>query len=156
MPQQAPVAVPPVPAPLAVAPAQRLPAAEAMALPAAAKESRWKVWAGLTGIAVLAGAGAVLWLRPDLLGLGSSTARPRGLTGGGDGPRLVVPPALKAVKEKADAGDAGSMRYLGTCYANGLGVPRDLDEAKRWFRRAAEAGSQAAREELANLQRQER
>jgi TPR repeat protein len=63
---------------------------------------------------------------------------------------------LKGIKEKAEAGDASSMRYLGTCFANGLGVPRDVEEAKRWFRRAAEAGSQAAREELAILQRQEK
>lgn len=159
MPHQPPVAAPPLPTPQPVAATVKPPAAGGTGFPApppVERSSHWKVWAGGVGLAVLGGAGAVLWLRPDLLGLGGAAVKPHLFAGGAEGPRHVVPPALKAVKEKADAGDAGSMRYLGTCYANGLGVPRDLEEAKRWFRRAAEAGSQAAREELANLQRQER
>lgn len=95
------------------------------------------------------GLGILAWLRPDLLGLGGSVSARPSFTGTG----APVPPALKATKDKADAGDAAAMRYLGTCYANGLGVPRDVEAAKYWFRKAAEAGSQSAREELANLQR---
>jgi localization factor PodJL len=119
-------------------------------------KSPWKLWAGLAGLAMLGSAGMVLWLRPDLFGIGAESAGRPGPRSAADGPSRAVPASLRSTKEKADAGDAGAMRYLGTCYANGLGVPRDVEEAKRWYRRAAEAGSQAAREELANLQRQER
>ena len=119
-------------------------------------KSAWKLWAGIAGLTVIVIAGAVLWLRPDLLGMSAGTARRPVFGAGSDGPTRPVPAALKSAKDKADAGDAGSMRYLGTCYAHGLGVPRDVEEAKRWYRKAAEAGSQAAREELANLQRLEK
>lgn len=105
--------------------------------------------AGVVVVLLAAGGGAWFWLRPAAPATGGATPRR-----GADGPpRLEVPPSLQAQKAKADAGDAGAMRFLGTCYANGLGVSRDLDEAKRWFRKAAEAGSQAAKEELANLER---
>ena len=136
-------------------------AAWPVAVPAAApsptqSKSAWKLWAGLAGLAVILIAGAVLWLRPDLLGMKTGTTRRPAFGAGGDGPTRPIPASLKSAKDKADAGDAGSMRYLGTCYAHGLGVPRDVEEAKRWYRKAAEAGSQAAREELANLQRLEK
>ncbi len=115
------------------------------------KDGAGRRWVALVGGAVLVGLGLLAWLRPDLFGLGGPGAGRPVLPGSG-APR-EVPPALKATKEKADAGDAAAMRYLGTCYANGLGVPHDLEAARYWFRKAAEAGSQPAREELANLSR---
>ena len=63
-----------------------------------------------------------------------------------------VPPNLKPYLEKAKAGDASAMRYLGACYYNGLGVAADRAEGLRWYRKAAEAGSQAARRELLQLE----
>ncbi len=63
-----------------------------------------------------------------------------------------VPPNLEPYLEKAKAGDASAMRYLGVCYYNGLGVAADREEGLRWYRKAAEAGSQAARRELPELE----
>jgi len=43
------------------------------------------------------------------------------------------------------------MRMLGTLYYNGLNVPQDRDEGIRWYRKAAAAGSVAARKDLEQL-----
>ena len=39
------------------------------------------------------------------------------------------------------------MWFLGNCYKNGTGITRDLSEARRWYERAAAAGSELARVE---------
>jgi uncharacterized protein len=36
----------------------------------------------------------------------------------------------------ADQGDRNAENLIGTLYSNGLGVPRDLEQAARWFRKA--------------------
>ena len=54
--------------------------------------------------------------------------------------RLLMPPAR--------GGDPAAQRTIGTMYAQGLGVPLDLDEAARWFRRAAVQGDEKARMNL--------
>lgn len=41
----------------------------------------------------------------------------------------------------AEAGSADAMNNLGVLHHRGRGVPRDRDQAIRWFRRAAESGS---------------
>ena len=41
------------------------------------------------------------------------------------------------------------MRFLGTCFKEGLNVPRDPEEAEYWFKRAAEAGGSKAGEKPA-------
>ena len=46
---------------------------------------------------------------------------------------------------------AARARALGMLHLTGAGVPRDPEEAARWFRVAAEAGDQTARVDLANL-----
>ena len=45
---------------------------------------------------------------------------------------------LEEVKAKAEAGDADSELQLGLRYSDGEGVARDLAEAVKWFRKAAE------------------
>ena len=45
---------------------------------------------------------------------------------------------LEEVKAKAAAGDADSEVQLGFRYERGEGVPRDLVEAVKWYRKAAE------------------
>ena len=52
--------------------------------------------------------------------------------------------ALQLLKVAAELGDAGAMVSLGFSYREGDGVSPDLDEAARWFTRAAEAGDKHA------------
>lgn len=47
---------------------------------------------------------------------------------------------VEALENKAKNGDAEAMYQLGTMYAFGLGVPRDLDKALHWLKKAAEQG----------------
>jgi hypothetical protein len=51
-------------------------------------------------------------------------------------------------RKAAEAGCADAQIALAGCCANGQGVARDLDEAQRWCRRAAEGGDARARENL--------
>jgi TPR repeat protein len=62
-----------------------------------------------------------------------------------------VPPALRPYYERAVTGDASAMRMLGTMYYNGLNVPQDAREGIRWYRKAAAAGSVAAKKDLEQL-----
>ncbi|MBI4912131.1 MAG: sel1 repeat family protein [Acidobacteria bacterium] len=103
------------------------------------------------GVLVLLGVVGAVWaFRPGPLG--GSASGPALPSLGESRARREIPPALKRYEEQARKGDAGAMRYLGTCFANGLMVPQDLAEARYWYRRAAEAGSMKAREELAQLE----
>jgi TPR repeat protein len=47
----------------------------------------------------------------------------------------------------------GAQCVVGQAYLNGEGMPKDLTKALQWFRKAAEKGDKAAREELAGLTR---
>ena len=51
----------------------------------------------------------------------------------------------------ADAGDAIAQFHLGSLYDTGKGVPYDLGEAMRWYRRAALQGDPSAQFNLAVL-----
>jgi TPR repeat protein len=46
--------------------------------------------------------------------------------------------------ERAEKGDLPSMRALGAAYEHGWGVTHNFQEAKRWYRDAANAGNVAA------------
>jgi TPR repeat protein/ubiquitin-protein ligase len=46
--------------------------------------------------------------------------------------------ALELNRDAAERGDAEAQCYLGLCYFNGDRVPRNLDLAQKWFRKAAE------------------
>ena len=45
--------------------------------------------------------------------------------------------ALQEFKPFASLGQAQAQAYLGVMYANGQGVPRDYQEAVKWYRLAA-------------------
>ena len=47
---------------------------------------------------------------------------------------------IEKIRQCADSGDADAQYELGKMYMDGDGVPRDYDEAVRWFRRAADQG----------------
>ncbi len=46
-----------------------------------------------------------------------------------------------ALIRKANAGDVFAQNTLGTMYANGNGIPKDVAKAAEWYQRAAEQGS---------------
>jgi len=56
--------------------------------------------------------------------------------------------AFARVKESADKGSAEAQLHLGTMYADGVGVKKDLAKAAKWHRRAAEQGLARAQFEL--------
>lgn len=56
--------------------------------------------------------------------------------------------ALKALQERAAAGDADAQCGLGKQYEHALGVPQDNTQAVLWLRKAAEQGNLAAQVEL--------
>lgn len=63
-----------------------------------------------------------------------------------------VPPGVQIYLDQAKAGDPHAMRMLGVMYYYGLNVPQDREKGLAWYRRAADKGSSAAREDLAKLQ----
>jgi hypothetical protein len=152
-PEPPPLAPPAASNTMKVAPTGSAPAmayASAPAPAAKAKPGQGLLWTGvLVFIAILAGGGLLIW-KPWAASGRSTPTLPSILPQMDSGRGL--PPNLKPYLDKAKAGDAGAMRYLGACYYNGLGVPADRAEGLRWYRKAAEAGSQAARRELIELE----
>jgi len=51
------------------------------------------------------------------------------------------PEAIGAYRRAADKGSTSAMVELGVMYGTGSGVPKDLEQARRLFERAAEAGN---------------
>lgn len=47
---------------------------------------------------------------------------------------------VKALRQKADQGDAAAQFHLGVMYGNGRGVPQDYAQAVTWLRKAADQG----------------
>lgn len=47
-------------------------------------------------------------------------------------------------RDAAMVGNAEAQMKLGYCYRNGIGVGRDMREAKKWFQRAADQGNEEA------------
>jgi TPR repeat protein len=52
---------------------------------------------------------------------------------------------------RANAGDANSQYLVAFAYQNGVGVPKDLAQAAKWYRKAAEAGNRRSMEILGTL-----
>jgi len=52
------------------------------------------------------------------------------------------------ITERAERGNIEAQFELGMCYADGNGVPKDLTEAVKWFRKAANQGYAAAQNNL--------
>lgn len=59
--------------------------------------------------------------------------------------------AFEIAVERAKLGDAKAQSLIGYLYANGLGLPKSLDEAIIWYQLAARNGDPQALVELANL-----
>jgi TPR repeat protein len=55
---------------------------------------------------------------------------------------------IKAIRKKADAGDAKAQFNIGSMYENGSGVKQDYAEAARWYRKSAERGDARAQYNL--------
>ena len=122
---------------------------------------RWLPWAGLAAAClVLGAAGAALLLRPDLLGLGQAAApvpapeeaAPQASAEETPNVAREVPPALRPYLERAGRGDAKAMYLLAVFYTQGVNVPQDPSEGRRWLRKAAEAGHAGAQKELRSLE----
>lgn len=67
-------------------------------------------------------------------------------------PTRSIPELMK----RAQGGDAGSQYWLGMAFDVGNDVPRDLNAAMIWYRRAAEAGHAEAQHSLASALQAER
>ena len=108
----------------------------------------WRLPLGVgAAVVLLAGAGLVYFRR--------SAAQPvtPPVTAGPESPAPgSLPPVVLATLERANAGDVHAMRELGAWYYNGLMVPRDREKGLAWYRKAAAAGSKAARSELSTLE----
>lgn len=58
---------------------------------------------------------------------------------------------IKALKQKAEKGDAMSQLNLGAAYDHGMGVERDVDKAVEWYKKAADQGLAEAQFNLAHI-----
>ena len=58
---------------------------------------------------------------------------------------------LRNYSDVIEQGDADAQFKLGTCYANGNGVPKDAVEAVSWYRKAADQGHAQAQFNLGML-----
>jgi TPR repeat protein len=65
---------------------------------------------------------------------------------------IAIPVALQPYLDAAQKGDTHAMRMLGAMYYHGLDLPRNRDEGLKWYRKAADAGSKVAKDELRQLE----
>jgi hypothetical protein len=102
------------------------------------------ICAGIVGILAIV-FGLFLWTRPDLLSSLTSPFRREPQT-------KKIPAVLRPYVERAKEGDTKAMRMLGTMYYYGLNVKMNQEEARRWFRKATEAGDPTAQNELQQME----
>lgn len=110
--------------------------------PASRPGRQWVAW----GVVALGALGGALYLFLPRSAAPAPPAR-------GPAAQEPVPPGVQVYLDQARAGDAHAMRMLGVMYYYGLNVPQDREKGLAWYRKAADKGSDAAREELAKLQR---
>ncbi|MEZ0263063.1 MAG: tetratricopeptide repeat protein, partial [Alphaproteobacteria bacterium] len=60
----------------------------------------------------------------------------------------VTPELAKIVFDSAEKGDAEAQQKVGSYFRDGITVKKDIRQAEKWFRRAAEQGSVAAQSSL--------
>ena len=61
----------------------------------------------------------------------------------------IPPESVKRIRQGAEQGDPAMQYSLGALHHNGEGVEKDLEQAARWFRAAAEQGHGRAEYHLA-------
>ena len=59
--------------------------------------------------------------------------------------------AAEYYEKAANLGHAKAQINLGVCYELGTGVPKDVDLAAQWYRKAADQGNQSAIEALKKM-----
>jgi TPR repeat protein len=64
----------------------------------------------------------------------------------------ALPPEVRAKIREADQGDVQAMHHLAIWYYYGINVPKDRDRGLEWYRKAVAGGSDAARQELAQIE----
>jgi hypothetical protein len=135
-------------APILLADTQPIPVGVPPAPPAGPERPRHRVlrsWiGGIVAVLILVGVAASYLKGPSGSGSGDSLLE-------GTRPIQDIPPSLRPYYERARNGDASAMRMLGTMYYNGLNVAADTKEGVRWYRKAAAAGSVAAKKDLEQL-----
>jgi hypothetical protein len=67
-------------------------------------------------------------------------------------PAEKLPPEVEAKVREANQGDVHAMHALAIWYFYGINVPKDRERGLEWYRKAAAAGSDAARQELAQIE----
>ena len=65
--------------------------------------------------------------------------------------QVITSSELPLLRKEAEEGDAEAQCKLGWCYENGNGVAKDLAEAVKWYRKAAEQGNADAQTALRKL-----
>ena len=65
--------------------------------------------------------------------------------------QITVSPATAALIQQAEAGDADAANTVGFQYGNGLSVMQNDAEALKWYRKAAELGSEEGMYHLAGV-----
>ena len=71
-------------------------------------------------------------------------------------PSEVQSPEVRAMLKEAEGGNVRAMHTLALWHYYGLNVPKDRDKGLQWYRRAAAAGSAAAKQELAQIENGQR
>jgi TPR repeat protein len=71
---------------------------------------------------------------------------------GGPGLKQDYAKAMKCYREDADRGWSLAQYDIGRLYENGLGVPDDLDQARTWYQKAADQGSEDAKRGLRRME----
>ena len=56
--------------------------------------------------------------------------------------------ALRELRPLAEQGDHSAQFFLGVCYANGYGVPKNLELALQWYRLSSDQGNWLAQNDL--------
>ena len=67
---------------------------------------------------------------------------------------VVQPSVLEKTKTEAQNGNRVAQNNLGAAYYNGQGVEQDLNEAIKWYKKAADLGHGVARWNLETIARQ--
>lgn len=121
------------------------PDTQGSARPITSTRSPW-LWPAV-GIALLA-AWAAIWLLWRDPGERAEEVPPQAASASA----APVPPELRPYMDQAKSGDPKAMHMIALMYWNGLNVRQDRVKGLDWYRKAAAAGSSAAKETLKTIE----